>query len=280
MSIACADCAHGYLDSGLPKGTVIQVNGISTYVSLATKAEGVLVNDGRAVVIFTDVFGFELANVRLIADAFAASGLTCYVPDLCNGTAMQADVWDPIILPSKPGTGILARVAGGLKFAVSLPSLISWMGKHGVKDTMPIIDSFLDGLKESQSVTSIGILGYCWGGLYALLIGGVHTRDIIAAVATAHPSNAKIPGDFEALKKPALIHLSETDFLISHTQAGNIIKIAENKAKTSHLDVTAKIMKGTVHGYAVRGNEDDVQVAKARKDTLEEQIVFFKKHLR
>ena len=274
----CEDCAQGYLDSGLPQGTEIQVNGISSYVSFSTKAEGRI--DGRAVVIFTDVFGYELVNVRLIADAFAASGLTCYIPDLCKGTAMKADVWDPIILPAPPGSGLCARVAGGLKFAVSLPSLISWMGKHGVKDTMPIIDSFLDGLKESQNVTSVGVVGYCWGGCFALLMGGSRTRDDIAAVATAHPSNAKIPADFEALRKPARIHLADKDFLISHAQAGEIIKIAENKVKTSHLDVTAKIMKGTTHGYAVRGNEDEVQIAEARKETLKEQIGFFKAHLR
>jgi dienelactone hydrolase len=276
MSIVCEDCAQGYLDSGLPQGTEIKVKGVATYVSFSTKAEGSEGRiDGRAVVIFTDVFGYELVNVRLIADAFAASGLTCYVPDLCKGTAMKADVWDPIILPAPTGTGLCARVAGGLKFAVSLPSLISWMKKHGVKDTLPIIDSFLDGLKESQNVTSVGVVGYCWGGCFALLMGGSHTRDDIAAVATAHPSNAKIPGDFEALRKPALIHLAEKDFLISHAQAGEIINIAEKK-----VHVTAKIMKGTTHGYAVRGNEDDEQVAEARKETLKEQIDFFKAHLR
>jgi carboxymethylenebutenolidase len=81
MELPCKDCVSGYILPGDPRGTFSEG-------AYHTKAEQG--NDAnskkRALVLLTDIFGFELNNPKILADSFANRlGCDVFVPDLFNG---------------------------------------------------------------------------------------------------------------------------------------------------------------------------------------------------
>jgi dienelactone hydrolase len=59
---------------------MIKINGtIDAYIAKADPPTS------KAVVISTDIFGLQIPNSRLLADAYASGGLTTIVPDLFDG---------------------------------------------------------------------------------------------------------------------------------------------------------------------------------------------------
>lgn len=64
-----ACCVSGNIHSGTPKGQVIQFGGVNAYV--AKPKDG---SKKKTVIFLTDIFGFELPNVRLLADEYAENG--------------------------------------------------------------------------------------------------------------------------------------------------------------------------------------------------------------
>lgn len=105
MSSPC--CVAGFVDSGIPTGSEQLVAGISCYVAAPETATT------KAIVIATDVFGFKLPNVRLIADGYARRGFYCIVPNL---------------LVNEPPMDLLDRKEGSEK-----PTTISTLNSLGFK---------------------------------------------------------------------------------------------------------------------------------------------------
>lgn len=58
-------CISGAIAEGTPTGKDSKLGGIATYIATPPTA------NSRAVVICSDVFGYQLPNTRLIADALA-----------------------------------------------------------------------------------------------------------------------------------------------------------------------------------------------------------------
>jgi hypothetical protein len=56
-------------------------------------------------------------------------------------------VWDPIVLPN-PDAGVCEKVWTGTRFAVSIPSLIAWLGRHGDAQTLPIIENAITAINQ------------------------------------------------------------------------------------------------------------------------------------
>ncbi|KAJ3009519.1 hypothetical protein HKX48_007890, partial [Thoreauomyces humboldtii] len=103
-----ADCCKtGYIHTGTPTGTVELLYGVQTYVSrpastlpasttsassptpITTGASDTSNVKTRAILLLTDVFGMTMPNTRLIADRYAQSGFTVFVPDLFAGKALD-----------------------------------------------------------------------------------------------------------------------------------------------------------------------------------------------
>jgi len=74
-------CCGGHIDKGTPDGEIKTVAGVKCYQSKIEPS-----NTDTLIVIATDIFGYTLPNVRLIADKFAnETGILCIVPDLFQG---------------------------------------------------------------------------------------------------------------------------------------------------------------------------------------------------
>jgi dienelactone hydrolase len=271
-----ACCATGHLDSGTPGGEIVVIGGLQTYCA-APPSSSSPSPSSCAIVLFTDVFGFGLRNVRLIADAYSkATGLPVFVPDLHEGDSLHPEVWDGILLHPQ-GAGFGARVLGGLKFAASLPSLISWFSRHGDGVTLPLVARFLVALRAERGVGRVGGVGYCWGGRYVVLASGEAPRAAGAgldAYVACHPSGLSIPKDIDVPQKdvPGYFALAESDGLFPAAKGS--AAVAARGGKT-----VCRVFGGTRHGFAVRGDERDPVVAAARADALAETAAFLKKSL-
>lgn len=74
----CIHCVTGSRIPGEPKGELKKLGPYETYVTRTSHS-----SDGKAIVIFTDVFGLALANSKIIADILAErTGLPVFVPDV------------------------------------------------------------------------------------------------------------------------------------------------------------------------------------------------------
>jgi carboxymethylenebutenolidase len=74
---------------GTPTGVEIQVDGVHVYHAPATGDKG----KGAGLILLSDVFGWKLPNIRLIADGLAAEGFQVYVPDLFDGDHVPHGGW-------------------------------------------------------------------------------------------------------------------------------------------------------------------------------------------
>jgi dienelactone hydrolase len=70
-----ACCASGEIATGTPTGSEAQFGRRPAYIARPA------VPTTRAVIIATDIFGYALPNVRLIADSFAKAGFLTVIPD-------------------------------------------------------------------------------------------------------------------------------------------------------------------------------------------------------
>lgn len=86
----CSDCLKGSLDEGTPRGKDSTIAGVPCYFTQPPAAAA----NGCAVILATDVFGYQLINARLIADAYADAGYICVVPDYFQGEPMNTKLME------------------------------------------------------------------------------------------------------------------------------------------------------------------------------------------
>jgi dienelactone hydrolase len=86
----CADCLKGSLDQGTPRGKDSSIAGFPCYLTQPSADTA----NGCAVILATDVFGYQLINARLIADAYADAGYICVVPDCFQGEPMSTELME------------------------------------------------------------------------------------------------------------------------------------------------------------------------------------------
>jgi len=94
-----------------------------------------------AVILISDIFGFESPNLRKIADKVALSGYFVVVPDFLHGD------------PYTPENAERPRPV--------------WIKSHAPKKGFEEAKPVIAALKE-KGVSAVGAAGYCWGGKYHL----------------------------------------------------------------------------------------------------------------
>lgn len=231
-------CFKGVYHQGEPKGSHKDLFGIDTYVS----GKG---NDGKALVILTDVFGNKLNNTMLIADQLADAGYQVYIPDILFGD-------------------YITKLDGSVNFE-------EWKARHNKVATKAVTDQFMKGLKEEYSPEFLGVIGYCFGAKYA--VQQVHATDGVADVcAIAHPSFVDTE-ELEAIgkNKPILISAAEEDNIFS----AELRHSTEDTLSKLNLRYQLDLFSGVKHGFAVRGDISNPIVKYAKEKTLCDQIYWF-----
>ncbi|KAK4699167.1 hypothetical protein P7C70_g7099, partial [Phenoliferia sp. Uapishka_3] len=262
-------CVSGAKHDGTPVGSIKQIGGVTTYVSLPTDE----FDKSTAVLFLPDVFGLELPNAKLLADSFAANGFATYIPDYFNGTALPADALND-------GTF----------------DIMAWLGTHGQDVTRPILDKFIAGLK-ADGITNFGATGYCFGGRY---VADLAISNEIKVAVVAHPSLLKVPDDLEAIKAsfkgPFLWNVAEKDYMFTYAAADAADKVfGDSKNCTQHsskprtgrgfIDIILPFADkridypGCDHGFAVRADLTKPEVKEGKEKCFDETIKFFKANL-
>lgn len=195
-------CCGGSIDSGIPTGTEVTVNGIKCYLAKSDVAHH------KTIIIATDIFGYTLPNVRLMADRFALAGFSTYVPDLFKGRevpSLVAKEVDVLMCPlSSKEIGVLRKIWAVMRLLwYAVPFMIRNSHDKGVQ----VIHRVIQGLEESKERHKLFALGYCWGGSIVIRLA----QDArLSGVVSVHPGPLQ-DNELNAMAVPALIQLPEHD---------------------------------------------------------------------
>jgi len=258
-------------------GHVEQIGGLNTYVS---EPEGG--SKAKTVVFLVDIFGYELPNVRLLADSYAKAGFYTYIPDILEGDPLPLSFLQNV--EPKLSERENLTVVDKTKNAAIVPATLGpWLVKHREAVVKPLIQGFLNTLRTTPGVNKIGAIGFCWGARYAILEAhgptkqenGAEIGGVDAAYA-CHPSLVTIPDDFEGVTKPLSLALGDKDNLLDQESVG---KIQDTLGKKLDLPKEIVIYEDQVHGFALRGDWSSDKDKKAMDDAQKQGIEWFKKYL-
>lgn len=103
---------------------------------------------------------------------------------------------------------------------------------------------------------------------------------LITAVSINHPSKLEIPGDLEKLTSPTLIVAPYTDPQFPQEARAIAEQIFDRKAKEEKLFFKIAVYPGFSHGFAARGDTDDLFMKEAVEDAKTESVIFFRKFIK
>ncbi|KAF7025313.1 hypothetical protein CFC21_037522 [Triticum aestivum] len=203
------------------------------------------VHSDRAIVLASDIFGFEAPLLRQAADKVAEAGYYVVVPDFFNGKPYMGD-------PSV--------------------NITQWIDDHSpvkaARDAKPI---FATLKKEQKSI--IGVGGYCWGGKFAVEIAKMEE---VKAIVVSHPSSI-IVDDMREVKCPIEILGAQND---TTTPQKFIYQFLQALRKRSDkVPYFGKIFPGVAHGFACRYNSTDPFAVRTAEQALALMLDWFKKYL-
>ncbi|GFQ01275.1 endo-1 3 [Phtheirospermum japonicum] len=221
-------------------GQVIQIGGLQAYVSGPKDSK-------IAVILASDVFGFEIPHLRQIADKVGAAGIYTLVPDFFKGDPFVSDD------PKKPFN--------------------DWIKKHlpekGIDDAKPLIEAL-----KSKGITKIGAAGFCWGGKVTVDLAKISD---VQAVVLLHPTGVTVQ-DIQGVNVPTAILGGQNDALVSP----NLLRQFELalEAKRPKVDSLLKIFPGAEHGWTTRYNDTDPAAVSRAAEAHKELLNWFKKYLK
>ncbi|KAL0919271.1 hypothetical protein M5K25_011357 [Dendrobium thyrsiflorum] len=226
------------LSSSSGDGNVLEsFGGLKTYIAGSSDSKA-------AVLLISDVFGYEAPNLRKLADKTAAAGFFVVVPDFFYG--------DPYVPEKLPIT--------------------TWIGSHGTdkgfEDAKPVIAAL-----KSKGFSAIGAAGFCWGGK---VVAELAKADELKAAVMLHPSLVTVD-DTKAIKVPLAVLGAELD-KISPPEL--LKQFEEVLSSNSEVDSYVKIFPGVVHGWTVRYDVDDEAAVQNAEEAHKDMIDWFTKHLK
>ncbi|KAJ6787053.1 hypothetical protein PWT90_03192 [Aphanocladium album] len=271
--MACADCFRGEIHEGQPKGEVGNVHGLPTYISRppeGTQSRGI-------VVIIPDAFGWEFGNNRLLADTYAEKGgFTVYLPDFMNGHSAPLSMFDNA-RGFATATGVFGKI---YHIFWTMLDAIPWLYHNYPSKTFPGVKGFFEQLRKDEGATqAIGAAGFCWGGKHIVLLSQGHEIDgkpLLDAGFTAHPSMLSIPGDLEKIQRPISFALAAKDDQIPPAKAEKLKAVVEGLP--SPVTGEAYVFEKTGHGFAVRADMAEVDIAAQATRAEQQCIDWFHKH--
>ncbi|KAJ9171927.1 hypothetical protein P3X46_015224 [Hevea brasiliensis] len=215
-------------------GSVTEVGGLKAYVSGPSDSK-------RAIVLISDVFGFEAPNLRKLADKVAAAGFYVVVPDFFNG--------DPYVPEN-----------------VERPIPV-WIRLHGTdkgfEDVKPVIMAL-----KSKGISAIGAAGFCWG---AKVVVELAKSDYIQAAVLLHPSLVTVD-DIKEVKVPIAVLGAEIDKI---SPPALVKQFEEVLSTRPEINGYVKIFPGVAHGWTVRYKMEDENAVKHAEEAHGNMLDWF-----
>ncbi|KAA8548573.1 hypothetical protein F0562_000160 [Nyssa sinensis] len=220
-------------------GIVQEIGGLKTYLTGPQDSK-------LAILLISDVFGYEAPNLRKLADKVAAAGFLVVVPDFFNG--------DPVDL-SNPRM-----------------DRESWRKAHGTDKGCDDAKAVIAALR-SKGVSAIGAAGFCWGGVVVVKLA---RSDDIQAAVILHPGRIT-EDEINEVKTPVAILGAEIDSASPPEQLKHFGEILSAK---SEVDSFVKIFPGVSHGWTVRYSGDDESAIKSAEEAHCDMLNWFMKYIK
>ncbi len=196
----------------------------------------------KAIIVVQEIFGVN-PHIRSVADRAAAAGYRAIAPAFFD----------------RVETGVeLDYTPEGIGAGVGYASKLNW------DDTMADVTATIEHLRAG-GVTSIGIVGFCWGGTTSWLAASKVAID----AAVGYYGGGVIGMIDETPKVPTMLHFGALD---AHIPLDGVAKVA-----AAHPDVPVHIYDDADHGFHcdARASYHAESAALAWDRTLE----FFATHL-
>lgn len=255
-------CLSGHLHEGTPKGKYgpLGNTGLDAYVT------GDESNKSKTVLFIPDIFGVKLPNAQLLADEYAEQGKFYVIaPDVAKDDWIDHALLKSIApQKSDPEPGMVEKAAGTAKVGAALGP---WLVRHREGVTLPLVQKVLEHVRADSATGKIGAVGFCWGGRYAILLG--QGDKPIDAVVANHPSFAT-DDEIANVTVPTQINVGDADAMMSVDQA----KKAKEALGGKSFKAEVNIIPDAVHGFAVRGDQNNDK-EKKDKDTAAENTIKF-----
>ncbi|WCJ23660.1 alpha/beta-Hydrolases superfamily protein [Euphorbia peplus] len=220
-------------------GHVDKFAGLDTYLTGSSDSK-------LAVLLVTDIFGFEAPNLRKLADKIAAAGFYVVVPDFFNGDPYNPDN--------------------------SERPVQAWLKDHGAdkgfEDAKPVIQAL-----KSKGITAIGAAGFCWG---AKVVVQLAKPEFIQAAVLLHPSFVSVD-DIKAVEVPIEVLGAEIDQL---SPPALLKQFEEALNAKPEVNCHVKIFPKVSHGWTVRYNVEDENACKCAEEAHENMLEWFTKHVK
>ncbi|KZV76161.1 alpha/beta-hydrolase [Peniophora sp. CONT] len=267
--MSCENCFKGYILPGEPSGSIVD----GAYLHAApSPAPG----PKRAVVLFTDIFGLDLVNCKVQADALSEKlNMDVWVPDLFDGKPpMKPEELEPL-LPDRAGVqvGLMTYVRVGMYMlprALSIYSTRPAVGEQRAR-------AFVTKLRKEKGYTKIGTVGYCYGGTVSAFVG--KSPELVDSVVIAHAGNIT-EEVAKAIKVPASWACAEEDLAFkpaARSAAEAVFKAREGTKE--YVPYEFKDWKGCAHGFAIRPNQSLPEVMAGYHGALAQTVEWFEKTL-
>ena len=135
-----------------------------------------------------------------------------------------------------------AGVVDKVKNAAIVPATLGpWLAKHREAVAEPVISGFINTVRSIPGTNSVGAVGFCWGGRYAILQAHGKKEGSVGGVDAAyacHPSLVAIPSDFDPVTMPLSLALGTKDSMLDEKQ---IKQIQEVMSKKKDVDWEIKV---------------------------------------
>ncbi|XP_062176992.1 endo-1,3;1,4-beta-D-glucanase-like [Alnus glutinosa] len=227
------------LDPSAGAGHVLQLGGLSTYVAGSP-------NSKLAVLIISDIFGYEAPNLRKVADKVAAAGFYAVVPDFIHGDPYAFDK------PDRP--------------------LPVWLKDHGTDKGFEEAKTVIEALK-SHGVSAVGAAGYCWGAKVTIELGKC---ELIQAGVLLHPAWVTVD-DTREVKVPTAILGAEIDDFAPPELLKQFEEVLNAK---SGVDSLVKVFPKVEHGWTIRYNAEDEAAVKSAEEANQILLDWCVKHVK
>ncbi|XP_027332354.1 endo-1,3;1,4-beta-D-glucanase-like isoform X3 [Abrus precatorius] len=199
-----------------------------------------------AVLLVSDIYGYEAPNLRNLADKVAAAGYYVVVPDLLYGDPYNPENADrPVPV---------------------------WLKDHGTDKASEVTKPIIEALK-SKGVSAIGAAGFCWG---SKVVVGLAKPGLIQAAVLLHPSFVSVD-DIKGVDIPTAILGAEIDKMSPPELVKQFEQVLTAKPG---VDSYAKIFPKVSHGWSVRYKKEDAEVVKAAEEAHQDMLDWFAKHLK
>ncbi|KAL6293323.1 hypothetical protein ACE6H2_001465 [Prunus campanulata] len=220
-------------------GHVEKIGGLDSYVTGSPDSK-------LAILLVSDIFGFEAPNLRNLAAKVAAAGFFVVVPDFLYGDPYAPED------ANRP--------------------LPVWIKDHGpakgFEDAKPVL-----GALRRKGFSAVGAAGFCWGGKVVVELA---KHNFIQAAVLCHPSFVTVD-DIKAVKVPISILGAEID----HMSPPEVVKqFEEVLTAKSEVKSHVKIFPKVAHGWTVRYNVEDEAAVKCAEEAHQNLLEWFLNHVK